>query len=92
MQQPLTTFLNDSYKNNYFPENETYDVTNYLTGVFPISMEIMSKALNFTYSVYKRKDGSWGSPKYKNGTLILPGKIVDFSHFCEKCEIQICDF
>ena len=77
-QAPYTMFTNDSYKLNYFPENETYEVTNHIQGIFPAALDSMSRALNFTYSVYTRKDGVWGSPKkLDNGTVIFPGVFGD---------------
>jgi hypothetical protein len=61
-------------KSTFHKENETYDVTNnnVVSGMFYDILQIMSIKLNFTFSLYKRKDGNWGSiyEGLHNGTII----------------------
>ena len=79
IQMPYT-FYNSDYclQNNFIPENETYEVTKCLSGVFPTAMNILQKTLNFTYKAYIRKDHIWGLPiKHKNGTYSFPGMYGD---------------
>ena len=61
---------------NYFPENETYDVTNIVSGTYINALNHLEKSLNFSTKLYKRKDGIWGGPMtLANGTVILNGII-----------------
>ncbi len=41
--------------------NKTYDVTNHVSGLFYQVLVHLAANLNFTYSIYKREDGVWGS-------------------------------
>ena len=70
-------------QSNYFPENETYDVTSIVSGTYIDVLHNLEKSLNFSTKVYKRKDGVWGVPKtLQNGTIILNGimKSITESH------------
>ena len=63
-------------QSNYFPENETYDVTNIVSGSYIDALKHLEKSLNFSTKLYKRKDGLWGMPKiFSNGTIILNGMM-----------------
>ena len=63
-------------QSTYFPENETYDVTNIVSGSYKNALSYLEKALNFSTKLYKRKDGVWGMPKImSNGSIHLDGMI-----------------
>ena len=58
-------------------KTQTYDVTKSVTGLYHEMFLEMQKMLNFTSTLYKRKDGEWGpTTVFKNGT-ILTGGIVE---------------
>ena len=58
-------------------KSQTYDVTKSVTGLYHEMFLEMQKMLNFTSTLYKRKDGEWGpTTVFKNGT-ILTGGIVE---------------
>ncbi len=59
---PYSVFVQDYLKKaKYFETNQTYDVTNLVSGVYHDIIDDMAEHLNFTYSVYKRRDGVWGT-------------------------------
>ena len=63
-------------KVKYFPENETYDVTEYVTGTYIDFLHLSQSLLNFTSTIYMRKDRVWGNAvKYKNGTTQYSGML-----------------
>ena len=67
---------NFAEESNYFPENETYDVTSIVSGGYIDVLHNLEKSLNFSTKIYKRKDGVWGVPKIlPNGTIILDGMM-----------------
>ena len=56
---------------NYFPNNQTYDVTNIIEGSTIDLLHSLEKFFNFSTRLYKRKDGKWGSStKLENGTYM----------------------
>ena len=60
----------------YFSENETYDVTNLVSGTYIDLLHLMENKLNFTTKLYLRKDKVWGVPKeFPNGTIEYPGMV-----------------
>ena len=66
-------FVDKSY---YFPENETYDVTNIVSGSYINVLHQLEMYFNFSTKLYKRKDGIWGLPKtMANGTIQLDGMM-----------------
>ena len=69
-----------SYLQNapYFPNNQTYQVNNYIYGVYQDILTILEKQLNFSTTLYKRKKTAWGSiyPQ-KNGSYIATGIVGD---------------
>ena len=68
----------DDFKSTakYFPNNETYEMTNLVYGIYIDVLHSMEKTLNFSTSLYRRKDGSWGTPKpFPNGTVVLKGMM-----------------
>ena len=61
---------------NFFPINETYDVTDIVSGSYVDVLKQLEKFLNFSTKIYKRKDGVWGMPKtLSNGTITLDGML-----------------
>ena len=58
-------------KVKYFPNNETYDMTEVASGVYIDVLHSVERILNFSTKLYKRKDGKWGVPKkLDNGTVV----------------------
>ena len=66
----------------YFPNNETYDVTNLVTNSenkheFFMVLNWMQTKLNFTAKVFLRKDMKYGTPKVlKNGSIELDNGAI----------------
>ena len=60
---------------NFFKNNQTYDMTNVIDGVYIDVLLTLEKTLNFSTKLYLRKDRIWGIPKKENGTVILDGMI-----------------
>ena len=79
LEPPMTYIPKDFVKTaQYFPNNDTYDLTGMVEGYFMKMLRQMEKTHNFTTKLYKRKDGSWGWPtKLPNGTIVLSGMIKD---------------
>ena len=44
----------------YFENNKTYRVNNYTYGMFHDILQLMENQLNFSTTLYKRKDAVWG--------------------------------
>ena len=76
-QKPFIKFPNDFVsKVNYFSNNETYDMTNIVNGVYIEVLHSLEKMLNFSTKLYMRKDRKWGMPQtLPNGTTILDGML-----------------
>ena len=69
------TFLSEA---PFFTNNETYLVTNYVSGILIDAMEIMKKELNFTMDYYVNKVRVHGHViDYGNGTFGGTGNIPD---------------
>ena len=65
----------------YFPNNETYDISNHVSGIIIDIVSIMTNNLNFTTNYFMRKDRKWGTViKYSNGTLGGVGTVSDLFH------------
>ena len=63
-------------KATYFPNNQTYDVTDIIAGSVIDLLHSLEKFLNFSTRIYKRKDSKWGlSKKLENGTYIINGML-----------------
>ncbi len=62
----------------FFPENQTYDVTDFHEGMYNGILLQMSQELNFTYRLYKRKDRVWGGV-VNNKTNGILSNLVDGS-------------
>ena len=66
-QQPNIILSKDYTKfAKFHAQNQTYDVTNFVSGTYYDLIRIMAQELNFTVSFYKRKDNIWGN--FVNGT------------------------
>ena len=75
---------------SYFPENETYLVNNFVSGVNHDILKFLENELNFTTSLYKRKDGGWGYvSKQPNGTYIASGMVGDL--FYQRADMIVAE-
>ena len=76
-QKPFIYFSDDFVsKVDYFSNNQTYDMTNIVSGVYIEVLHSLEKMLNFSTKLYMRKDRKWGMPqKLLNGTTILDGML-----------------
>ena len=64
----------------YFPNNDTYDVTDIVSGYFIDILHSLEERFNFTTKLYKRKDNKWGYPKtLPNGTVVLDGMLKNLA-------------
>ena len=78
-EPPMVYMLNNvTEKATYFPNNETFDVTDFVTGGISIDiLHNLENAYNFSTKLYMRKDGKWGVPYIlPNGTIVVPKGIV----------------
>ena len=74
--------LTDDFKSKaiYFPNNQTYDVTDFIEGFSIDLLHSLEKLFNFSTRLYKRKDGLWGlSEKLQNGTFIPTGMLENLN-------------
>ena len=70
----------------YFPNNGTYDVTDYVSGVVMEMFQTLTSQLNFTIKYYLRKDRRTGNvSKFLNGTFVGSGTVGDV--FFERADI-----
>ena len=61
-----------------FKNNQTYLMNDYFHGICKDVIEILQSQLNFTISIYKRKDSKWGNVnKSPNGSYVGTGMIGD---------------
>ncbi len=60
---PMLVHLKSNFDKEarFFEANQTYDVTDYASGLYINFFKLLAKNLNFTYSLFKRLDGGWGS-------------------------------
>ena len=77
----LTQLPNDfKSKAIFFPNNQTYDVTDIIEGSSIDLLHSLEKLFNFSTRLYKRKDGKWGlSEKLENGTFIPTGMLENLN-------------
>ena len=62
----------------YYPNNDTYLINGYTTGVVQDVLEILQQRLNFSTLLYLRGDGVWGNVYTKpNGSIIGTGLVGD---------------
>ena len=75
LEPPNTKFPVDfKSKVQYFPENDTYDMTDVVSGYFIDTLNSLKETFNFSMIYYKRGDGAFGVPyQLSNGTTIYPG-------------------
>ena len=63
-------------KVKYYPENETYEVTEFVSGTYIGFLHLSQSLLNFTSTIYMRKDRVWGNVlKYENGSIEYKGML-----------------
>ena len=75
-----STMFDSNYKElaPFFKNNQTFLMNNYFHGICKDVLEILQSQLNFTISIYKRKDGKWGNVrKSSNGSYVGTGMIGD---------------
>ena len=66
----------DTTESIYDGYHETYDVTKEANGYLIKLFQDMQKKLNFSTTIYKRKDGKWGSAiVFDNGTVLAGGMV-----------------
>ena len=76
-EPPMVSFPKN-FRNitKYFPNNQTYDLSDVTTGYFIDILRNLEKTYNFSTRLYRRQDGSWGTPTiYPNGSYTIPGMI-----------------
>jgi hypothetical protein len=79
IEEPLLWFQ-DNFKSEapYFRDNQTYDVTGLVEGMFFEVLTTLESELNFKTRLYKREDGIWGSGYLQeDGTYTTSGMISD---------------
>ena len=87
-----TVALDTNYKNlaPYFPENETYLVNGFISGIHYDILIALQNQLNFTTRIYKRKDGIWGFvQKHTNETYTASGMVGDL--FYRNVDLIVAD-
>jgi hypothetical protein len=69
--EPPALVLDAQYKREgiFYPENQTTDVTGFVSGAYIEIWRILETELNFTTRYYKRLDNKWGN-LLDNGTWI----------------------
>ena len=75
-----TMILDPKYKAQapYFPENRTYLVNNFISGIHHDILTSLQNQLNFTANIYKRDDSVWGFvQKHSNETYTASGMVGD---------------
>ncbi len=63
----------------YFESNQTYLVTDWVQGMYMDIFRTIANDLNFTFSMYKRKDGVWGGLDENNQTTGMLSNLVQGS-------------
>ncbi len=63
-EEPYTHFPPDyEDKSQYFESNQTFEVTKHFSGLYQYILDSLASSLNFTYTLYFRKDKGWGTVK-----------------------------
>ena len=78
MDEPLTK-IKSKYKTYapYFPQNQTYLVNEFTSGLFLEVWDLLEEHFNFTTRLYKPLVTNWGNAKlFPNGTLVTSGMIA----------------
>ena len=61
----------------YFSNNQTYEMTNLVHGVYIDVLHALEHKFNFTTKLYMRKDKKWGIPSIlSNGTVVIPPGVL----------------
>ena len=69
-------FFPDLPSAKFDQKSQTYDVTKSVQGLYYDIFLILQEMLNFTATLYKRKDGKWGPVTvFPNGTILTAGII-----------------
>ena len=77
LEPPIIMFPDDyASRAPYFPNNQTYDMTEITTGYFMHVLKSMEQVYNFTTKLYKRKDGVWGFPKKMSNGSFAPNGML----------------
>ena len=64
------------YDAPYFPNNKTYLVNEYTTGIFSDVIKILAERLNFTIELYKQEKEKWGDAyTFENGSIMASGFV-----------------
>ena len=72
----------------YFQANQTYQVNNFIYGLFNDIMKTLQDQLNFTTVLYKNKEVSWGYVyQHPNGSYEGTGIVADL--FFKKADIAL---
>ena len=72
----------------FYTNSNTYEVTNYVSGILIDIMDIIKSELNFTIDYYLRKDRQWGNVAiHPNGTYGGSGMVPDV--FFERVDILV---
>ena len=62
----------------YFKNNQTYDMTHKVKGYYIDFLNLLSESMNFTFTLYKRKDGIFGQPyALNNGSVTATGMLAN---------------
>ncbi len=79
-QLPPYTSLTEEFETEspFFKSNDTYDVTDFTSGMIFDIFNHLSRVLNFTFSLYKRNDGVWGTV-VNNKTIGILSNLEDGS-------------
>ena len=77
---PPILIINEDFKKDapHFPQNKTYLVNGFTSGLFHDVWQVIENNLNFTSLFYKQETNNWGKVfKLPNGTFISTGLIDD---------------
>ena len=73
----------------FFSNNQTWDISNYVSGVVMDVLEEMKSKYNFTVKYYLRKDRKWGNVIHlANGTVQESGMVGDI--YFDRADIIAC--
>ncbi len=79
--EPPFSVLDGDYKKIFFPNNDTYDVTDYVTKSKGVANEVFAEMVqhfNLTFSAFMRKTLVWGKRTVlDNGTELWSGLVGD---------------
>ena len=70
--------------------NQMYNVTHKVNGIYISILKMLEENLNFTTNFYKREDGAWGIPKIENGEIVLDGMLENLDK--NEAELIVASF